>query len=166
MKTMYFKSNMDVKVRVLTYTICMILVLVSISLFVLFLRSEGDIYTRFSFLLIAFLLTGTAFYFYIQRVREIVYIADDKLILKKSFSSVTIPVGEITSIRKVNYNSIPMTFGSKGFFGFIGSTMDDYVSNVSNTSEMLAIETKSKKYLLSCQSSAELVSIMNNETKT
>src|SRR5690625_6727087 len=113
MKTMYFKSNMDVKVRVLTYTICMILVLVSISLFVLFLRSEGDIYTRFSFLLIAFLLTGTAFYFYIQRVREIVYIADDKLILKKSFSSVTIPVGEITSIRKVNYNSIPMTFGSK-----------------------------------------------------
>lgn len=163
---MCFKSNMDLKVRVLTYVICVILVLVSISLFALFLRSEGNIYTKYSFLLIAFSLTGTALYYYTQRVREIVYIADDKLVLKKAFSSVTIPVGEITSIKKVNYNSIPMTFGSKGFFGFIGSTMDDYVSNVSNTSEVFAIDTQDKKYLLSCQSSTELVLNIKNEIMT
>ena len=56
-----------------------------------------------------------------------------------------------------------MTAGSKGLFGYVGTTMDGTISLVKDRSQMIQIITKAnKKYLFSCQNREELVTAIHS----
>lgn len=154
-----FKSKMDNKVKVLTYFTTSIIILATASLIWMFIMAQSN----FWLLIIVFLFIAFWSYYFFQRITQINYIKNKKIVLKNLIGSQSIPIRDIKSIKKVRYSSVPMTYGSKGIFGFIGTTMDNHVSNVSNMSEMFSIETKNRKFLLSCQNSDELVSIIRKD---
>lgn len=92
---------------------------------------------------------STVFYFYTQ---SLIRIRLDKrfLVLKKNLGSIKLPYEEIDKVVKLKYADIPMTIGSKGFFGFIGQTMDGSRSFVKDRKQMIQIVSGEKKYLISC----------------
>jgi hypothetical protein len=53
----------------------------------------------------------------------------------------------------------PMTLGTKGFFGYQGVTMDSFKSMVLDRNNIVAIETRDKKYLVSCEDPQGLINL-------
>jgi len=158
-----YKTKMNGLVKIVTFTTVLFVALIVISLALVFgkgLPSFGKVGIVF---LILFII-GVPFYFFTQRIIEIQIVENKGLILKKLFNNFSIPFTEIKSVKKVIHTSVPMTYGSKGVFGFIGTTMDNYSANVSDTSNMFAIETVEQKFLLSCENSNELVKLLKAET--
>lgn len=89
---------------------------------------------------------------------------NETLILKKNIGKIEIKLSEIDAVKNASSSALTMTTGSKGFFGFIGSTMDGSVSFVKDRSQMIQIITTSdKKYLISCDNSKELAHILFTE---
>jgi hypothetical protein len=96
-------------------------------------------------------------YFYANSLNKII-IDKDYLILKKNLGQIKISKQEITSITKMGYSNLTMFYGSKGVFGFIGSTMDNAFSWVKDRNKMVKIITKRKNYILSADEPDKMVS--------
>lgn len=75
---------------------------------------------------------------------------------------IEIDFSQIKSVRKMKYTSLPMTAGTKGFFGYIGNTLEGSTSFVKDQKNMVQIKTSTKKYLVSCENSDQLVEIFKN----
>ena len=89
-------------------------------------------------------------FFYATSLKEVI-LTEDYLILKKHLNPIHIPYKKILSVKKLKYANLTMTSGSKGFFGFIGTTMDNSVSLVKNRKQMIRINTAEKNYIISCE---------------
>lgn len=146
-----YKSNSSISVKIMT--IGGVVILVLLVFIVLFINTD--------FGLIAGIISGgiliaILIYFYSQSLK-LVTVKNNKLILEKNIGRIEIDLSEISSIKTVASSAIPMTVGSKGFFGYIGTTMDGFVSFVKNRSQMVQLITLDRKYLFSCANSKDLV---------
>jgi hypothetical protein len=155
-----FKSKSSIQVKLITIGGLSTVVLILLSLFVK-MKSVGIV---FSILVVLFIVV-TVFYYYSKSLVKIV-VEEKFVILKKSIGFEKIGIAKINDIVKLEYCDIPMTVGSKGFFGYIGATMDNSYSYVKNRSEMVRITTNDKKYLLSCENSDYLVTEIKERIKS
>lgn len=119
----------------------------------MFLKQKSGL--LFSFLL-GTTIFSALFYLYANSLKEI-KIIDKSLILKKKLGKIEICFSEIISVKNMQYSALPMTVGSKGVFGFIGSTMDGSVSFVKDRKQMVKVVTTSNNYIVSCDNSKDLV---------
>lgn len=135
------------------------ILLVFISFILIFIESKLGSAAGGIFLAIVL---STAFYFYSQSLIRI-QITDKILILKKNLGSIPIDFSDIKKVVKLKYADIPMTIGSKGFFGFIGRTMDGSRSFVKNRKQMVQIITSTNNYLVSCDNRDDFVREINKK---
>lgn len=92
---------------------------------------------------------GAMIYLYLNALKQIV-VNDTHLILEKNKGHIKIPLVDIKSIFKLENSNLPMTLGSKGFFGFTGTSMDGAIVLVQDRKNMIKIETDSgKNYMVS-----------------
>lgn len=127
------------------------LCLISISLFI----SDNN-YGIIGGTVLTIATLGMALYFYANSLNKII-VEKDYLILKKNWGQITIPKSDITAIAKMNYSNFTMTYGSKGVFGYIGSTMDDSYSLVKDRKNMVRISTEKIRYLVSAEEPEKLI---------
>lgn len=147
-----FLSKSSAFVKIATFGTLILLTLILISLFV-----SNNQYGMIGGIVLTILTIGTVVYFYANSLNKII-IDKDYLILKKNFGQIKISKKEITGITKIGYSNLTMTYGSKGVFGFIGSTMDNSFSLVKDRNNMVKIITESKKYILSAEEPDKMVS--------
>lgn len=140
-------------------TLFTFILLIFVSFILIFVESKLGSAAGGIFLAIVL---STSFYFYSQSLSRI-QITDKSLILKKNIGRIKINFSDIEKVIKLKYADIPMTIGSKGFFGFIGQTMDGSRSFVKNRKQMVQIITKEKKYLVSCDSRDNFVAEINKK---
>jgi len=131
-----------------------ILILIAVLISVVFTKQKHS-------LLIAIILGAIVLtffiYFFSNSLKEVT-VENKTLILKKNIGKIEIDFSEIKSIKTLQLSAITMTTGSKGFFGFSGTTMDGSVSFVKNRSQMVLLTTNSnKKYIFSCDKPKDLV---------
>lgn len=158
MPTYPSKSSNSVKVM----TVGGILMLIAILTSIVFINQDYSL--LIAILLGAFVLTFF-FYFFYNSLKEVTF-ENKTLILKKNIGKIEIDFSEIKSIKTLQPAAITMTTGSKGFFGFIGTTMDGSVSFVKNRSQMVLLTTTSnKKYLFSCNNPKDLVATVSTGKK-
>lgn len=71
---------------------------------------------------------------------------------------------EIDSIERVyRVNQIPtFNYGTKGFFGFQGETMDGFKSYISSEKKIVALESGKHKYLISVTNIDEFINAFNS----
>lgn len=81
----------------------------------------------------------------------------NKLILKKNIGQIEILKADILEVQRMANSTLTMTYGSKGFFGIIGSTMDNAISFVKDRKNMIQITTKDNKYLFSSERPEDLI---------
>ena len=156
MKTYQSRSSSSVK----TMTIGGILILILVIISTVFMKQNFGLITG---IILGVIVLGIFLYFYSNSLKEVM-IEDNTLILKKNIGRIEIKISEIDSIKKVSPSAITMTTGSKGFFGFIGSSMDGSVSFVKDRSQMVQlITTSNKKYLISCDNSKVLIDTIRTE---
>lgn len=150
MTTYLSKSSGTVKIITISTFLVTIVVLIS------YILIRKDLPQIWSIILGAVIL-GTFFYFYANSLTSVI-VTDNSIILQKKIGKIEIEFSEIDSVKMMQYSAIPMTVGSKGFFGFIGGTMDGASSFVKDRRKMVQITTTSnKKYLVSCDESENLV---------
>lgn len=73
------------------------------------------------------MIIGAVFYFYANSSNKII-LEKDSFILKKRMGQIEITKSDILKIQRLAYSNLTMTYGSKGLFGYMGSTMDDAIS--------------------------------------
>jgi hypothetical protein len=147
-----YLSKSSAFVKIATIGTLILLTLILISLFV-----SNNHYGMIGGIALTILTIGIVVYYYANSLNKII-INKDYLILKKNFGQIKISKQEITGITKMGYSNLTMTYGSKGVFGFIGSTMDDSFSLVKDRNNMVKITTESKKYILSTEEPDKMVS--------
>ena len=153
-----YQSKSSTLVKIITISAISALLLLVISL--IFIRKDFDPLTGSILGVIVF---GVVFYFYGNLLKRII-ITVKSIVLEKVLGKIEIKVSQIESVKKMKYSALPITVGSKGFFGFIGSTMDDSISFVKDRKKMILLTTTSKKkYLFSCDNSKELVNLLSTE---
>ncbi|WP_026451976.1 PH domain-containing protein [Aequorivita capsosiphonis] len=147
-----YKSRSSNSVRIIT--IGGILLLISIIISIILIREHYEITIGIGATLI---LLGFLIYFYFNSL-QVVIIKNEILILKKNIGKIEIKFSEIKSVKSISGTVLTMTAGSKGFFGFIGVTMDGSKSFVKDRSNVIQLITSSnKKYLFSCDNSEDLI---------
>lgn len=68
-----------------------------------------------------------------------------------------IPLSDIQRVERLAFSNLTMTAGSKGFFGYIGGSMDNSKLMVNDRTMMIRIYTADKHYTLSCESPESLI---------
>lgn len=147
-----YLSKSSVFVKIATISTLIILILVALTL-----MTTANNYGVIGGTVLSILIIGTVIYFYSNSLDKII-LNKDALILNKNFGQIIIPRNDIIDIQKLEFSNLPMTYGSKGVFGFIGNTMDDSVSLVKDRKNMIRITTKNNKYIVSAEESNKLVS--------
>lgn len=143
------KSSLYVKVTTIGTTI--------ISLFAATVLYLSNIqYGSLAAIFLLIIIIGSLLYYYTISVKEIV-MEPDKIILLKGHGFTNINKSEIISVHRVEYSAIVFTNGSRGIFGFIGSTMDGSTSFVKDKTKMISIKISGKKYILSADNPDGLV---------
>lgn len=102
------------------------------------------------------LLLMTALYLYATSLDRVI-LENGTLILKKKIGQISIPEAELVDVQKLGFSNLAMTYGSKGVFGFIGSTMDDSVCLVKDRNNMIQIKTLRQNYVISAEKRDELI---------
>ena len=138
-------------VKIITFGLLIAMMLLMITLFL----SEQN-YGLIGGIILSIIIIGSLFYFYANSLKKVI-VDNDFLVLKKNIGEIKIKISEIESIENLEYANLTMTVGSKGFFGFIGNTMDNSKSLVKDRSKMVRIKTLSKSYTISCEKPKELV---------
>lgn len=152
-----YPSKSSNSVKLITVGGILLLILASIS--IIFIQQNNGLTTS---IVLGAIVLAVFLYFYSNSLKEVI-IEDKGLILKKNIGKIEIKFSEIKSLRNVSLSGITMTTGSKGFFGFIGSTMDGSVSFVKDRRQMIQlITTTNKKYLISCDNSEELINTFSS----
>lgn len=156
MTTFRSKSSTLVKTITIGFVIVLILIIGMIS----FTFNKNGFFLSLITIIVIIL---TVLYFYVNSLKCII-LNVDQLIIKKNFGQKAINLNEITSIERLSNSNLTMTFGSKGVFGFVGSTMDNSYSYVKDKTKMVRIATQEKKYIISCDNPDGLVeSIKKNK---
>lgn len=158
MKMKTFSSRSSTSVKIITVGVISALLLLMIS--VIFIRKD---FGPFLGGILGIIIFGVAFYFYANSLKSIVF-TDKSLILQKHLGKIEIELSQIKSVKNLQYSALPMTVGSKGVFGFIGSTVDGATSYVKDQRNMVQIQTPHKKYLVSCDDSTQLVDLIQSAT--
>ena len=131
-----------------------ILILIAVLISIVFTKQD---YSLLIAIILGAIVLTFFFYFFSNSLKEVT-VENKTLILKKNIGKIEIDFSEIKSIKTLQLSAITMTTGSKGFFGFIGTTMDGSVSFVKNRSQMVLLTTTSnKKYIFSCDNPKDLV---------
>lgn len=152
-----YPSKSSNSVKLITVGGILLLILASIS--IIFIQQNNGLTTS---IVLGAIVLAVFLYFYSNSLKEVI-IEDKGLILKKNIGKIEIKFSEIKSLRNVSLSGITMTTWSKGFFGFIGSTMDGSVSFVKDRRQMIQlITTTNKKYLISCDNSEELINTFSS----
>lgn len=99
---------------------------------------------------------GTAFYFYANALNKVV-VHEDRLVIKRNLGQIEIKRDDVQSVTRMDPSNLNLTSGSKGVFGFVGSTMDNTYSLVKDRSKMVKITTSGKNYLVSVDQPDKLV---------
>jgi hypothetical protein len=107
-------------------------------------------------IILSILIIGTVIYFYANSLNKII-VQKESIVLKKNIGQIKIHKSDILEVTRLGHSNLTMTYGSKGVFGFIGSTMDDSTSLVKDRKNMLKITTKRKEYILSSENCNELI---------
>lgn len=146
-----YLSKSSFFVKVVTLGTLILLALVGMSLIVTNhnLGTIGGIILLFGLIVVVI-------YFSANSVVQII-VTEDALILKKNLGQIKIPKNQITSIAKMEFSNLTMTYGSQGFFGFIGKTMDNSKSYVKDRKHMVKITTVNNSYLISSKDLEQLV---------
>ena len=148
MKQFKCKSSKEVKLVTTATIIAMLLLIISI-----FLNNGLKTYLGIS---ISVVVVFSLIYFYARSSNQVI-LEEDKLILERNIGSIVIPLKDIQNIQQLRFSNIPMTVGSMGFFGYIGTTMDNSVALVNDRTEMFRIFTKNRSYTVSCEDAADLI---------
>lgn len=154
-----YLSKSSTYVKIITMATLILLALVVMSLMI----SDNN-YGKIGGTAIMVLTVGIAIYYYLNSLTGI-NVTQDSLILKKTYGQIKIPKNDIVAITKMEFSNLTMTYGSKGFFGFIGNTMDDSVSFVKDRKNIVRIKTPSKNYLVSVSEPEKLVAEINSHYK-
>ena len=149
MKTYLSKSSVFVKIA--TSSLLLIIVMTLLSLI-----STGRKFSLIGAIVLIALILGTLIYFYSNSLNKII-LEKDAVILKKNIGQIHIPKHTILEVSRLCFSNLTMTYGSKGFFGFIGKTMDGSSSFVKDRKKMIRITTRSKKYIVSSEDADEIV---------
>ena len=149
MKTYQSKSSILVKMTTIG-------TLILVTMIAIMLITTDRNYGLIGGIILSSLIIGCVIYFYSNSLKKII-IENDSIILQKNIGQIKIPKSDIVEVSRLGYSNLTMTYGSKGVFGFIGSTMDDSTSFVKDRKNMLKITTKSKEYILSSEKCDELV---------
>lgn len=154
MKTFVSRSSTSVKIITLGGILALLLLVISLA----FIRKDfGPLLGS----ILGIIIFGIVFYFYGNSLKSII-VTEKSLILQKQMGKIEIDFSQIKSVRKMKYTSLPMTAGTKGFFGYIGNTLEGSTSFVKDQKNMVQIKTSTKKYLVSCENSDQLVEIFKN----
>lgn len=94
-------------------------------------------------------------------------ISSEKIQIRKPLASVEIPIERIVSIKKANIGEIGnavRTFGSGGFFGYVGYFRNDkygtFLMYSTEKKNLVHIQTEDKSYIVSCRKPELLVSML------
>lgn len=158
MSTYPSKSSNSVKV----ITFGGILILITVLISIVFLNQE---YSLLIAIIVGASILSFFLYFFANSLNKVM-LQDKSLILKKNMGKIEIAFSEIKSINTLQPTAITMTKGSKGIFGFVGTTMDGTVSLIKNRKQMILLTTTSnKKYLFSCDNKSDLVAAVSTKIK-
>lgn len=90
----------------------------------------------------------------------------EKIQIRKPLASVEIPIEHVVSIKKVNFNEISdaiRTFGSGGYFGFVGyfrnKRYGKFLMYSTERKNLILIRTHDKTYVVSCRNPDLLTAI-------
>lgn len=85
-------------------------------------------------------------------------INNEKIQIKKPITSIEIPIAHIVSVKKINIGEISnaiRTFGSGGFFGYVGYFKNDkygkFLMYATERKNLVLIQTHDKSYVVSCR---------------
>jgi hypothetical protein len=149
MKIYSSKSSLMVKLITIGLSFAMILLVLT-----LFFSQQK--YGLLGGVILGLIIVGSLFYFFANSLDK-VFVENGEIILKRNIGAIKIKASEIKSAENLRNSNLTMTFGSMGFFGFIGSTMDNSESLVKDRSKMIRIKTVNKDYTISCENPVELV---------
>lgn len=72
-------------------------------------------------------------------------------------SKIELDIEKIIDIKRLEFSNLDMTVGSKGYFGFIGSTMENSYSYVKDRNKMVKIILSGKSYIISVDTPEDLI---------
>src|SRR5699024_4403456 len=107
-----------------------------VTMIALMLLTTDKNYGLIGGIILSILIIGTVIYFYANSLNKI-NIEKESIVLKKNIGQIKIHRSDILKVTRLGYSNLTMTYGSKGVFGFIGSTMDDSISFVKDRKNML-----------------------------
>lgn len=107
-------------------------------------------------------------YSYVSQIKEI-HVTDDMVYIILQCGLVVIPRENIVSVnRKSKINHDIRLWGIAGVFGYIGhfynSQIGRYRAYVKNGNKMVAIKTKNKCYVVSCDNDQELIFLLTSKS--
>ena len=146
-----YLSKSSLMVKIITFGLLIAMMLLMITLFL----SEQN-YGLIGGIILSIIIIGSLFYFYANSLKKVI-VDNGFVILKKNIGEIKIKISEIQSIENLEYANLTMTVGSKGFFGFIGNTMDNSKSLVKDRSKMVRIKALKESYTISCENPQDLV---------
>lgn len=158
MKTYLSKSSNSVKIITGGSILCVMTLIFSL---IFFSHQAGLL----SGTIIAVITLVIIAYFYAVSLKAI-RIENNNIILQKPFNNVQILISDVLKVEKLGFSNLSMTYGSQGFFGYVGSTMDGSLSMVKDRNQMIRIVTKNQSYILSSESPDELIKDINSAKKT
>ncbi len=150
MKTFQSKSSFEVKM----ITIAIIAVMGLLSFSVIVIKENPLTIIELS---VGLLVAMVLFYFYAISLDKVV-VNEHQIKLKKMIGNESISFSDVRKVERLAFSNLTMTIGSKGFFGYRGSTMDDSRLMVKDRSKMIRIYTVDKHYTISCEDPDTLVS--------
>src|SRR5690554_3410347 len=145
-----FKSRQSTEVTVITVGVTAVMVMILLTII-----ATGVLLSPIV-LAVGLLVLIILFWFYAHSLDQ-VSIANGQLNLRKKMGSEIIPLADIQRVERLAFSNLTMTAGSKGFFGYIGGSMDNSKLMVNDRTKMIRIYTAGKHYTLSCESPESLI---------
>lgn len=154
---MYQKCKSSLTIKYITYGIIIMGVTMVITSANSVLPLIGTNLKGFGILFLYFLFFGLMLILYLNRPNNI-RLDEEKLQVRFPNKILSINLKEITEFRKAV--KIPVfSYGSKGFFGFLGKSMDGSHCYITDPANTFYIKTKdAKSWYFSCENSDEFLS--------
>lgn len=99
-------------------------------------------------------------------------INNEKIVLKRVIGNIEINLNDIKSVTPISNREISnsiRTFGSGGLFGYIGqfknNIFGNYTMYATEKKNLIYINTKKEKYIISCSKSHEFTELANKKMK-
>ncbi len=152
------KSSMSLEVKLIT--LLGVLILITIGLFI------SAINQRLALLTLALSIgLGLLFILLLMRSLRKIEIGQQHLVLKYRFGQYIINIEEVTQLSRLNFSHLTMSWGSKGIFGFNGSSMGGEQVSVNNRSKMIKIYCRQKTFIVSVDNPDQFIVLLNTKLK-